>query len=118
MQLEAVNVWYDGAQNNSVYIQRAAIGQHGLGTVTVSTAGGTSAAFDLNVIRVDVAGTSLGDLAVDASGTLWVLDYGNPGKLQRIDRGTGAVLQSIDMTEAWGTPYTVNHAGLQVLARR
>ena len=45
-----------------------------------------------------------------------MLDYDNPGHLQRIDPATGQVLQSITLTGAgFGTPYTYNYAGLQVL---
>ena len=113
---EGVNVWYDGAQNNSVYIRRAAINTFGPGVVTVTTAGGTSAATALNVVRVDVAGTSLGDVAVDAQGKLWVSDVGNPTKLQKIEPGTGQVLQTITLdTASFGNQYVANYAGLQVL---
>ena len=115
---EAVNVWYDGAQNNSVYIRRAAINTFGAGAVTVSTAGGTSAAVALNVIRVDVAGTALSDVAVDAQGKLWVIDTVNPGHLQQIEPSTGAVLKTVALDAAsFGNQYTGNYAGLQVLGQ-
>ena len=106
----------DVVSNEVVYIDRTAMPTHGLGDVTVTTAGGTSAPLALKVLQPNLAGTALGDLAVDpATGALWALDYANPGKLQRIDRANGQVLQTIDMTAAWGTPYTTNHGGLQVL---
>ena len=116
-----INVYYDSSeQNRSAYLDRTALARYGLGGVTVSTAGGTSAALELNVLRpaVDQAeGGYLGDVAVDpASGELWVLDYRNPGHLQRIDTTSGQVLQTVTLTAAgYGTPYSYNYAGLQVL---
>ena len=111
-----IDVYYDSVdQNRSAYLNRSALPTHGLGNVTVTTAGGTSAAFALNSVRVSVAGTSLGDVAVDASGKLWVGDYTNPGHLLKIDPATGQVLQSITMTADFGAPYAYNHLGLQVL---
>jgi hypothetical protein len=111
-----IDVYYDGDQNRSAYLNRTALPTHGLGNVTVTTAGGTSAPFDLNVLQVNVAGTDLGDVAVDpATGALWVLDYTNPGHILRIDPATGGVLQTITYTSDYGTTYSYNHAGLQVL---
>ena len=117
---EVVNVWVDGGQNNSVYIRRAAVNTFGAGAVTVRTAGGTSAAYQLNVIRVDVAGTNLGDVAVDAQGKLWVSDQANPTKLLKIEPSTGQVLQTITMNaevSGFGNQYMANYAGLQVLGQ-
>jgi hypothetical protein len=102
-------------QNVAVYLNRAALPVHGIGIVTVTTAGGTSAALALNTVRVSVAGTSLGDVAVDASGNLWVSDYSNPGHLLKIDPATGATLQTITLTAAFNTPALFNLAGLQIL---
>ncbi len=113
-----VDVYYSAGftyENGSVYLDRTALPVHGLGTARVSTAGGTSAALDLGVLRLNVAGTSLGDVAVNAQGELWVSDYANPGKLTRIDAANGQTLSVIDMTAAFGTAYTYNLAGLQVL---
>ena len=113
-----IDVYYDQAsqnQNGSAYLNRTALPVHGLGNVSVSTAGGTSAPLPLNTVRVSVAGTSLGDVAVDAAGKLWVSDQTNPGKLLKIDPGTGQVLQTITMSADFGAPYAFNYAGLQVL---
>ncbi len=115
-----IDVYYNvdfSAQNGSVNINRTALPEHGLGNVVVTTAGGTSTALALNTIRVDVVGTSLGDVAVNAAGNLWVSDYTQPGHLLRIDAATGQVLQTITLTAAdFGTPYMFNYSGLQVLS--
>jgi len=106
-------------QNRRVNINRTALPAHGLGNVTVSTAGGASAPFALNAVRVNVnvASPSLGDVAVDpASGTLWVSDQSSPGHLLRIDAATGQVLQTITMTAGFGSTQLANNAGLQVLS--
>ena len=113
-----VDVYYDGDQNGSAYINRSALASHGLGGVTVTTAGGSSAALALNLVQVAPAeqGPYLGDVAIDpVSGAMWVSDYNNPGHLKRIDPASGAVLQTLEMTAGYGTPYTYNHAGLQIL---
>jgi hypothetical protein len=111
-----LDVTYDAVeQNRSAYLNRTALPSHGAGTVVVSTAGGTSAALALPTVRLNVAGTSLGDVAVDAQGLLWVGDYANPGHLHKVDPATGAVLQTLTLTNALGTPYTYNNLGLQVL---
>jgi large repetitive protein len=102
-------------QNGSVYINRTVLPTSGLGAVSVTTAGGTSAPLDLNFVRVTVPGTTLGDVAVDADGKLWISDYTNPGQLLRIEPGSGATLATIDYTAAFGTTYSYNYAGLQVL---
>jgi hypothetical protein len=105
-----------GNQNGGVNFNTTALPSHGPGDVTVTTAGGTSAPLVLNTIRVEVTGTGLGDVAVDASGNLWVSDQGNPGKLLRIDAASGQVLETITLTTDYGTPYLFNNAGLQVLS--
>jgi outer membrane protein assembly factor BamB len=114
----AIDVYYTAsfsAQNGSAYLNRDALPVHGLGNVVVTTAGGSSAAFALNSVRLNVAGTYLGDVAVNAAGNLWVGDYANPGKLLRIDANTGQALQTIELTAAFGLPYSYNYLGLQVL---
>jgi hypothetical protein len=88
---------------------------HGLGAVTVTTAGGTSAALNLNEIRASQ--TTLGDIAIDpSSGALWVVDSSpNPNKINRIDPANGTVQQSITLTTAGFGSTTVGVlAGLQV----
>lgn len=102
-------------QNGSAYLNRTALPTHGLGNATVTTAGGTSAVYAINSVRTDVTGTSLGDVAVDATGKLWVGDYSNPGHLLKLDPATGQVLQTIELTNSYGTPYAYNYLGLQVL---
>ncbi|MEJ0018377.1 MAG: Ig-like domain-containing protein [Acetobacteraceae bacterium] len=86
---------------------------HGFGSVTVTTAGGTSAAFALNEMQTGQG--SLGDVAFDpATGHVWVSDNNNPGNLRRLDPATGAIVQTIAMTNGLGTPYAFNYAGLQI----
>jgi hypothetical protein len=114
-----IDVWYDAPtsnQNGSAYLNRTALPTHGIGNATITTAGGTSAPLALNSVRVNIPGTNLGDVAVDATGKLWVTDQGNPGHLLKIDPATGQVLQTITMTTDYGTPYAFNYVGLQVLS--
>ena len=111
-----IDVYYNGEQNGSAYLNRTALPRHGIGALTVSTAGGTSAAYTLNTVRVNEAGTNLGDVAVDAAGKLWVGDYTNPGHLLKIEPSSGQVIQTITLSNDYGTPYTYNHLGLQVVA--
>ena len=111
-----IDVYYDSVdQNRAAYLNRTALPTHGLGDVTVTTAGGTSAAFALNSVRTNVVGTNLGDVAVDASGNFWVGDQANPGHLLKIAPSTGQVLQTITMDNSFGTPYAFNYLGLQVV---
>ena len=65
-----------------------------------------------------MGGTSLGDVAVDAAGDLWVSDYANPGHLLRIDPASGQMLQTITLTADFGTPYAYNHRGCRCCPRR
>ena len=111
-----------GNQSGAVYLDRTALPTHGLGNVTVTTAGGTSDPLALNTVRVNVAGTGLGDVAVDpSSGAIWVSDIGNPGHLLKIDAATGHVLQTITLTSGglglpdFGSTVASYAAGLQVL---
>ena len=65
--------------------------QHGLGPLTVTTAGGTSAPFDLNELTVS-AGLNNRDIAIDTvSGSIWVADDLNPAKLHRLNLATGTI---------------------------
>ena len=103
--------------NGQAYLDTTTLPRHGLGTVRISTSGGTSTALDLNLLHVAAVATALSDVAVDgATGALWTSDYVQPGHLLRIDRGSGEVLQSIDFTAAYGGSYSGN-TGLQVLSQ-
>jgi hypothetical protein len=85
---------------------------HGLGGVTVTTTGGTSAALTLNELRLGLG--LLRDVAIDpSSGALWAADNGSPAKINRIDAATGQVLSSITLTAAFGS--TNFFGGLQVV---
>jgi hypothetical protein len=75
---------------------------HGLGSVTVTTAGGTSAALSLNELHPGLS--SLGDVAFDAaSGQLWVVDANSPATISRIDMASGQVQQTIALPSASAT---------------
>jgi hypothetical protein len=115
------DVYYNTDQNGRAYLDAGTLPRHGLGSLTVTTAGGTSAALNLNLLRPGSdtgAVGSLGDVAVDpATGALWVSDNDNPGHILRIDEASGAILQTITLTDAFGTPYASNLAGLQVLGQ-
>jgi hypothetical protein len=107
-------------QNGRANFDTNTLPHHGLGNVTVTTAGGTSAALDLNLLRPGgtAAVGALGDVAVDpGTGALWVSDNTNPGHLLRIDAASGAIVQTITLTSAFGTPYASNLAGLQVVGQ-
>ena len=100
-----------GSDNTYVNLTEPA---HGQGVVTVTTAGGTSAGLSLNAFNPAVG--AIGDVAaVTSSGLVWVSDTNNPGKLDLVDPTSGAVTRSITLTNAFGTPYLFNYAGLQVL---
>ena len=100
---QGADVYYDAFENGSASFDPATLPRHGLGSVTVSTAGGTSAALALKLLRPgsDTQATgALGDLAVDrTSGALWVIDMASPGHVLRIEAGTGRVLQTIDLPD-------------------
>ncbi|MDH3461143.1 MAG: hypothetical protein OEM00_09250, partial [Burkholderiaceae bacterium] len=114
-----IDVTSSSNQNERANLNTTALPRHGIGDIKVTTAGGTSALLNLNLLRVDEAGLQggqLGDVAIDPStGDLWVSDYNNPGHLKRIDPASGEVLQTITLTSAFGLPYTYNYAGLQIL---
>ena len=72
---------------------RTALPVHGIGNVSVTTEGGTSAPLALNVVQVNATGSHLGDVAFDpANGNLWVSDYTNPGNLLLTTDGRLALL--------------------------
>ncbi|WP_457334994.1 hypothetical protein [Rhizobacter sp. P5_C2] len=114
-----IDVFNDGVdQNRLVNIDRTALPAHGLGNVSVTTAAGSSAAFALNTLRVNLPpGAGIGDVAVDpASAQLWVSDQASPAHLLRLDPATGQVLQTITLTPAFGSINPFNNIGLQQLA--
>jgi hypothetical protein len=120
-----VSYYYNSALGDYVWSGQArlpstVLGQYGLGTVSVQTAGG-SATLALTMLRPGSGGTSvggMGDVAYDpASGTLWTTDSNNPANLLRIDQANGAVLQTIALSTLSGTQYLGNYAGLQVLTQ-
>jgi WD40 repeat protein len=111
----STDVYYNpdfSAQNGRVYFN-STLPRFGMGGVTVTTPGGTSDPLNLNVTRLAVAGTNLGDVAVAANGDIWTSDQANPANLLRIDATTGQVLQTITLNNSFGTAYLFNLAGLQ-----
>jgi hypothetical protein len=102
-----------------VTLNAATLPRYGLGNVSITTAGGTSAPLALNALRPGSDTTAvgeLGDVAVDpTSGALWVVDLTNPGHILRIDATSGAVLQTITLDANFGSAYTASYVGLQVL---
>ncbi len=104
------NVWYgDLGENGRLDVTEPT---HGVGNVTVSTAGGTSAPMALSQAMLPYG--FLQDIAFDpATGDAWVVDNANPGSLRRVDLDTGAMQAEIVVTNAvFGTTYY--WGGLQV----
>ncbi|WP_374476423.1 Ig-like domain-containing protein [Zoogloea sp.] len=115
---------YDPSRGNlyspGAYLDSTILPHFGPGALTVTTAGGTSAALGLNSVRPGSDTASIGnlaDVAVDANtGTLWVVDANYPGHLLRIDPSSGSVVQTLTLDDTtFGGSYTSNYAGLQVL---
>ena len=75
---------------------------HGFGTVTTTTAGGTSAPMVLN--EMETGDGYLRDIAVDLtqSGQIWVMDNGGPAKMHLLNVSTGQEAQSITLTAGGG----------------
>jgi hypothetical protein len=115
-----IDVYYDQSssnQNASAYLTRAALPTHGLGNVSVSTAGGTSAAYALNSVRTTAISNDarLGDVAVAPDGFIWVGDMSNPGHLLKINPANGQVEQSLTLNASdFGVAYAQNYLGLQI----
>src|SRR5262249_21940774 len=100
-----VDVVSSGVDNGAVNIPEP---QHGLGNVTVTTAGGTSAPLAVN--ELDPGQGYLHDVAFDTTNNrLWVVDNNNAQKIDRVDVNTGQISQSITLTTAF------SNGGLQVL---
>ncbi|MCC6717884.1 MAG: pre-peptidase C-terminal domain-containing protein, partial [Acetobacteraceae bacterium] len=99
-----------GADNSGVRIDDP---MHGFGPITVTTAGGTSAAFVLNELNPALG--YLRDVAFDTkAGALWLADNGNPGTVHKIDTTTGQELLSFQMnTKDFGVQH-LQPGGMQV----
>ncbi|WP_420382221.1 Ig-like domain-containing protein [Novosphingobium sp.] len=86
---------------------------HGTGNVTVTTAGGTSAAVSQPVIEPGLG--NLGEVAVDTtSGATWVVSGSNPSAITKINPATGATLQTIALPSATFGNTQIGYAGLQI----
>ncbi len=85
---------------------------HGFGTISVTTAGGTSVSLAAGLLTPQLG--YLRDIAVDsATGAVWIGDNANPASIHHIDTATGAVLESITFnSKDFGT--TSFYGGLQV----
>src|SRR5262249_22147044 len=100
-----------GSDNNAVYLPNEPV--HGFGTLTTSTAGGTSAAIALN--EMEVGDGYLRDVAMDP-GTptqVWVVDNANPAKLHLVSTVTGAEIRSITLNSNFGV--TNYFGGMQIV---
>ncbi len=96
----------DVYSNGSTAYLNGVVPAHGAGATAVTTAGGTSAPFA--AAEAFPAIGSLDDVAVDASGLLWVL---SDSRVAHVDPATGAVLAS------YATPggSSNGYGGIQVL---
>src|SRR5260370_20587685 len=110
--------YYDNGNSSGLYTDNGGVNitepVHGLGSVTVTTAGGTSAPLTVNELEPGLG--YLRDVAFHPANPtqLWVADNGNPAKIDRIDLTTGQVQQSITLT-ATGFGSTAFFGGLQVV---
>jgi hypothetical protein len=86
---------------------------YGFNGVTVTTAGGTSAALAFN--NLDPRLGNLGDVAVDSAGKLWAVSDANPAKLVRLEPTTGATLATITLDSATFGGTNSYYSGLQVI---
>ncbi len=75
---------------------------HGFGTVTATTAGGTSAPLALN--ELEPADGYLRDVAMDRGtpGQMWIVDNANPARLHLVNTATGVDIRSITLTSGGG----------------
>jgi hypothetical protein len=105
--------WWNGGIDVSgdALLGRVALPRFGAGVVRVTTAGGTSAPLAVTMIRTSLPGTAVGDVAVNADGTLWVADTATPGKLHLVNPTSGGVIRTLPVPggSAGSAP------GLQVL---
>ena len=90
-----------GSDNTAVYLPSEPV--HGFGTVTVTTAGGTSAPIALN--EMETGDGYLRDVAMDPSnpGQVWIADNGSPAKLHLVNTATGVDIRSITLTSGGGS---------------
>ena len=95
-----------GIDNSGVNVSEPV---HGFGSVTATTAGGTSAPLTLN--ELEPGDGLLRDVAF-AGGQLWVVDNGSPAKIHRINMATGQDLQAITLDATFGA--TNFFGGMQV----
>ena len=81
-----VQNYIGGSDNNFVDMSEPV---HGFGTVTTTTAGGTSAPLSLNEVETGIG--LIRGIALDPSNPthMWVADNGNPAQIRLIDTTTG-----------------------------
>ena len=98
-----------GSDNTFVNIAEPA---HGFGTISVKTAGGTSASIALNDMGTGVG--FLRDIAMNPAnpGQVWAMDNANPATLHLLNTATGADIRDIALTASFGS--TSFFGGLQV----
>ena len=91
------DVYSNGPDNSAVYLPSEPV--HGFGAVTVTTAGGTSAALTLNELQTGDG--YLRDIAFDPSnpGRVWVADNANPAALDLLNITTGQLIASLPITK-------------------
>ena len=68
-----VDVYYDSEQNRRAQLNRTALPVHGIGNVSVTTEGGTSAPLALNVVQVNATLFAVGRYPVEQQWRLWFL---------------------------------------------
>jgi hypothetical protein len=103
----------DGFDNGAVRLQGEPV--HGIGPMTITTAGGTSAPFTLNELTQEYG--NLRDVAFDpTTKSAWVVNgpWSTTSALRRIDLATGAQLQSIALTNADFGSTQITVGGLQI----
>ena len=108
---DVVSAYPDYVENGTVNITEPV---HGIGPLTVTTAGGVSAPLTLN--EFDPGYGLVRDIAVDTtSGATYVFDDKNPAVIHKIDLATGLELSRVSLTDAgYGSAYPGYGEGLQV----
>src|SRR5260370_18705623 len=115
--------YYDNGNSSGLYTDNGGVNitepVHGLGSVTVTTAGGTSAQLTVNELEPGLG--YLRDVAFNPANPtqLWVADNGNPAAFRLIDLTTGQQIRSIATTKVSNATNSVGNTtffgGLQVL---